>query len=223
MNEAARRGKWQRAQHDRIENAEDGGVCTDAERESKYCDGGEAGRFAQHPKCEVQVLHEYFEKANAACVAKLFVDLVARADSKACTASRFVKRNARGREFFDLLVKMETQFVVQTGFDRIFSKQRTKTQAKISQHLQSPKDAFEISPLFVAQRDQGIDLHCAPRGNVAREESHAAKEKRRSGKSWRVHRTHSKEQSGKQRRQREGKGNANQTSEHHRRHTAAQH
>ena len=43
-----------------MDDAEDGGVGADAERQRQQGDGGEAGRAAQHPRAVADVLHQPF-------------------------------------------------------------------------------------------------------------------------------------------------------------------
>ena len=61
-----------RLQQDGVDQAEDGGAGSDAERESENRDGSEAGIFAEHAESETDVLQKSFEEGEAAAVADGF-------------------------------------------------------------------------------------------------------------------------------------------------------
>ena len=75
----------QRAKKCSINQAEDGGVRSDAEREGDDCHGRERGRFAQYSHCEAQILNEVLNPIYAAGVAALLFGLLdtAQVDSRA--------------------------------------------------------------------------------------------------------------------------------------------
>ena len=60
--------------HQRVDDAEDGGVRADAEREREDGDRGEPGAAAQHPKAVADVLPERLERASGPDVARHLLD-----------------------------------------------------------------------------------------------------------------------------------------------------
>src|SRR5207245_11002116 len=76
LYERVRLVKWQRAQQDRIDHAEDRGIRADAEGEGEHGDGRESGILAQHAQAEAQILDHRFEYRETAAVAIIFYRLV---------------------------------------------------------------------------------------------------------------------------------------------------
>ena len=67
---------------------------------------------------------------NAACISALFPDLFKAADCTPCRVPSFFRVYALGQIFFDLLLEMETQFVIEFVLDASAPKERAHTQQK---------------------------------------------------------------------------------------------
>src|SRR5258708_10435968 len=85
---------WKGPQHNRIDQAEDGGVRADAERERQHRHREEAGTPAERPRGAAEIFPEVFEPA-AAHVAAILLDLFASAEFQALTTPRLVRFDAR--------------------------------------------------------------------------------------------------------------------------------
>ena len=73
-------GVGKRAQQHAVDDAEDGGVGADAERESEYGDDGESRRFSQHSQRVAKIAEEILEELHAALVAAFLFQLLCAAD-----------------------------------------------------------------------------------------------------------------------------------------------
>ena len=92
---------------------EDGGVCTDAERERKDCDQSKSGAVAKNPKAETQIPEQVFKEADAASIAAILFGLLEAAEFTAGFAEGFLGREAAGYVFLSFLVEVELQLFAQ--------------------------------------------------------------------------------------------------------------
>src|SRR5579863_3679308 len=125
---------WEEAQHDGIEEAEDRGVCANAESERKNCDARDDGSAAENAQRVADVLQEIFEEADAAGVAALFLNLFGAAESKAGAANGFFAGGPGAHILFDLLFEVKAKLVVHFGFDGLATEQNPQAVEKIREH-----------------------------------------------------------------------------------------
>ena len=82
------------AKDDGVDEAEDGGVGADAERESEDGGGGEGWSFAEGAEGVANVLEERFEEGDAASVATFFLGAFEAAEFATGATEGFVARDA---------------------------------------------------------------------------------------------------------------------------------
>src|SRR5215472_7313513 len=100
-----------RLQHYGIEEAEDGGVGADAERERENGYGGKAGRFAKHAKGETNILEHSIKQGEPSNLAVRFAQLRDSSQLNPGQALRFFLRGALADVLLgqDLDVRFEFQ------------------------------------------------------------------------------------------------------------------
>ena len=111
-DELTGRGVRQWLEENGVHDAEDGGVCADAEGEGENRNRGEAGIFAHHAQGVSRVGDESFEPEAAALLAAIFLHAFHCAELQRRLASRFLGRHSRGDIGGGLLLDVETQLVV---------------------------------------------------------------------------------------------------------------
>src|SRR5215469_7804735 len=112
----------QHAEHDRVDETEDGGVCANAESERKQRDRGDNRRFAQDAKGETNILNQRVEELGAAGFASFFFAGFEAAELREGTTARFLGRHASGYVVSGLLLDVEAQFGVELGILLAFAK-----------------------------------------------------------------------------------------------------
>ena len=100
----------QRPQHHRIDNAEDGGIGADAERQCKNRNGGKARRFCQHTQRIAQILYRLFDPKQGSLVAMRLLCLFHTAVGALRGQSGFFRRHAAAFEIVGQQRKMRRHF-----------------------------------------------------------------------------------------------------------------
>jgi hypothetical protein len=111
-------GIRERTQQYRIDNTENGCVCSDTQGEGQDGNGGEDGILAEHSHAEPNVLDYCFAKTCAARFAALLTDSLPIAEALARVARRCFWRHAGGDVFRRALLKVEAQFLVNLPLHR---------------------------------------------------------------------------------------------------------
>src|SRR5262245_18641349 len=146
----------ERAQNQRVRNAEDRGVRCDTRRQREDGNQREAGIFHQHSHAVTQVLQQVLQPPCPAGVAALLLHLFRTAERKPSPSSRFLRINALRDEIVRVLIQMEAQFFFEFRFHLL-----SKPQSTPPGHLEPPKCVMTsvhshrraiIGSTFVARR-----------------------------------------------------------------------
>src|SRR5260221_6899418 len=113
----------QHSPHDGVDEAEDGGVRDDAQRERERHRGREAWALAQDPKGIAYVLYEGFDQSHAARPPAFLFYLFEPAQRAPGLARGFFPVDTRAHKLFHLALEMEPQFIVELGFDSLAPKE----------------------------------------------------------------------------------------------------
>ncbi len=104
------------AEHERIQQAENGGIGSNTERQSQNGGDGKDAIAAQSAGGVAQVAPEGGEQRELAAVAAFFFDGLDAAQRDACSPARLFRRNARAdvvfREHFEVSVEFQCELVV---------------------------------------------------------------------------------------------------------------
>ncbi len=104
-----------RAQHERVDDAEDGDVGADAEREDEDGDEGEAAVAAQGAEGVAKILQEDVERGEAARGALLLARLLDAAEADEGQTAGFLGRKAAPEILFDGEVEVRGEFLLEVG------------------------------------------------------------------------------------------------------------
>ena len=107
----------QRTQQHRVDEAEDRGVCADAERQREHGDHREARALAKRAQGVSCVLERALDQADAARVPALLTALIEAAELTERREARVLGRHAGGEVDLDLTVEVIADFFVHFLFD----------------------------------------------------------------------------------------------------------
>jgi hypothetical protein len=110
----------------RVDQAEDGGVAADADRQREHGDDGEAGRLAQRPQREPDVLPHAFKRRKYPHIARLLLQIRNVAKAAARFVARRVGRQSAGAELRFAHGEMKRHLVVQIALQAAPQQQRTE-------------------------------------------------------------------------------------------------
>src|ERR1035438_2572478 len=116
-------GIGKRPQQHAVDDAEDGAIRADGERQREHNHHGEAGVLAQRAQRVSQVAPKVFDVIGASHIAAFLLNLRHAAQLAERGAARFGGRHARGEILFHLLFKMEAQFLVEIFFHALPARQ----------------------------------------------------------------------------------------------------
>ncbi len=152
-DEAVGVGEREWAKDDGVDDAEDGGVCADAERESEDGDEGEAGIFAERAKGVAEILGEVVEyRGDTALVARGLLDQGDVAEFAVSAFGGLLRRGAAVLEIGGGHLEMGLEFGVEVGaIVRLIV-------AAIFEEVHGMN-----SSSVMAQSADRIDVHCAAR------------------------------------------------------------
>ena len=117
----------QSAEKERIDHAEDGSVCADAESERQDCDGSEAGGLAEHASSEAQILPTGRHKRFPAGRAHDFLRDFEAPSLQAYCPKRILAAHPLRHLFVGGHIEKATQLFVQLPFDAFLSEQRPQS------------------------------------------------------------------------------------------------
>src|ERR1700722_32542 len=100
----------------RVDEAENGRIRSDAKRQRQHRDGHKSRRPCEYAQAVTQILQENFEKVNAACIPALFLNLICSAEFQACSAHGFFARQTGANVLLHLLLEVKLQFLVELAF-----------------------------------------------------------------------------------------------------------
>ena len=121
-------GERQRTPELGFEHAEDRRIHTDTERQREDGHGSEAGRFAQHAQAVADILDEILHPIYPSHIPAFLLHLYEATDGTARCIAGFLWTHPRRQVFFDLLLQVKLQFVVQLPFNARSAKQRLQPQ-----------------------------------------------------------------------------------------------
>jgi hypothetical protein len=101
------------AQEHCVDEAENGGVRANAERQGQNSNSGEPWRFAQYAQAEAQILNQVLKPVHFARVAAFLFGLLDTAQVESRTAMRLFSRHPLRDVFFGCSFEVVTQLVVQ--------------------------------------------------------------------------------------------------------------
>lgn len=133
-------GEGQRAQQERVHNAEDGNVGADAESQDKNGDDGEAAVTAQRAEGVLQILQNDIELDEAAHFAVLFLCLLDPTEADQCLTAGLFRRQTAAQVFFDCQFEMYSEFGFEFRVPLFFMEERTHSIQSFTQgtHQSSP-------------------------------------------------------------------------------------
>jgi hypothetical protein len=112
-------GVGQRLQQDRVHNAEDGRVGTDAETERQHGDRGEGGGAAHHPEGVAQILEEVLEQTASRLVARVLLESLAASEGDERRPPRIGRAHPGVEILPGLHVDVKLDLIIQVGVDRL--------------------------------------------------------------------------------------------------------
>ena len=112
-DEMLRVGDGDGAEHDAVDDGEDGGVGADAEGEGEDDDGGEERGFADAAEGEAEILHEMVEPADGPDFARVFHDAGDVAEFSHGGVAGFFGGHAAG----DVVLRFDFDVILDVGFE----------------------------------------------------------------------------------------------------------
>src|SRR6476620_4877148 len=128
---------WQRTQEHRVDEAEDRGVRSDAEREREHGDRREARALPKRAQRVSSVLQRALDQADAARVTALLAALIDAAKLTKRREPRVFGRHAGGQVRLNLTVEVIADFLVHFLFDAPAPQERARLKPQPSYPLHS--------------------------------------------------------------------------------------
>ena len=132
-NEILRLRERKRAKKDAVDEREDGGVGTDAKRESKDRDSGEGGVFAEHARAVAEIAEEGFEEWERALIADGFSGLLWAAEVDEGAAASFLRGHASAEIFFDGESEVRRDFSVEVAVELVAMKEGQEAEEELAE------------------------------------------------------------------------------------------
>src|SRR5215510_3682224 len=123
-HEFLRSSHWQRLERHGVNQAEDGGVGANTERQHERRNQGESGILAQHSHAITQVLPKFFNPSDSKGVAAPFLCLPHPAECLESLASRLLWIHPRADILLSLSLNVVAQFFIQFALDQRPAQQR---------------------------------------------------------------------------------------------------
>src|SRR6185437_11571915 len=114
-------------EHDSIDQAEDGGVRTDAQGQGENRNHGEAAILAENSHGVAKILPDGFHRGFPARRANLFLDCRHAAHLHARRSHGFVTAHSGAHLVLDGLVEIGAQFLVHIAFGPVLAKERSNS------------------------------------------------------------------------------------------------
>src|SRR5271167_715786 len=123
VHEALGIGKWKRTPKLRLENAEDGGVGSNAEGERENDDEREAGIFAKDAPGVAKVAQQSFDRGQAFAIAPGLLGLFEAAEFDQGLAAGFNRRHSGPKVVFDVKLEMAFHFCGEFALAAVLAKE----------------------------------------------------------------------------------------------------